>query len=51
MGLSENITMIGYPHCAEFIILYFHTVLLRDKNKDEYIGNIYRIIMLLMGPD
>lgn len=41
--------MCGHKNAHHFIILYFHTVLLRDKNKEEYLANIYRIILTLVN--
>lgn len=47
--LCQNVAMCGRDKAHHFIILYFHTVLLRDRNKEEYLSNIYRIILTLMA--
>ena len=46
--LCENISMSGFLNAKKFIMLYFHTVLLRDRHHDEYLANIYRVILTLM---
>lgn len=47
--LCENIAMCGDEKAHHFIILYFHAVLLRDRNKEDYLANIYRIILTLLN--
>ena len=46
--LCENISMSEYLRGKKFILLYFHTILLRDRHHDDYLGNIYRLILALM---
>lgn len=46
--LCENISMCGHVKAKKFILLYFHTVLLRDKHHDDYLTNIYRVILSLL---
>ena len=46
--LCENIAMSEYLLAKKFILLYFHSVLLRDRHHDDYLVNIYRLILTLM---
>jgi hypothetical protein len=42
--LSQNFSILEHPEAFKFSLLYFHTVVLRDRNRDEHIPNYYRIL-------
>lgn len=46
--LCENISMVQSDEAPKFLFLYFHTTMLRDRNKEEYLSNIYRILLTLL---
>lgn len=47
--LSQNFSALELQEAYEFSFLYFHTVVLRDRNKDEHIPNYYRILDSLLS--
>ena len=42
--LCQNFCVLENQHAYQFSFLYFHTVVLRDRNKEEHIPNYYRIL-------
>lgn len=46
--LCQNFSALDNPQAYHFSFLYFHTAVLRDRNKDENIPNYYRILDSLL---
>jgi len=47
--LSQNFSILENDQAYKFSFLYFHTVVLRDRNKEEHIPNYYRILDNLLN--
>ena len=47
--LGQNLSALDGDEAYRFTMLYFHTVVLRDRNKEEYIPNYYRILEFMLS--